>query len=513
VIWRSVYPAVEPVPALLDDDVLAAAARHPARLAIAEAFTGRALTFGQLADGARRLAGGLAERGIGGGDVVAIIAANGPDHAVAMYGALAAGAAVASANPALTAPELARQFDLTRPRMVVADETSMATVAEALRGRDAILSAVDDLPGLLAAPAPWSAGRDPRDVALLYPSSGTSGMPKVAVHTHATATAFFQAAARTASLRLSPADVVGDVIPFGHLFGSALLSHGLRAGASVVTLARFEVEAFLRMLQDHAVTVAPVTPPLLAALASHPLVDRLDLSSLRRLICSAAPCPPGLPEAVEARVGCRVADHLGTTEAWCVGAPPEPPVRGTVGRLGANLEATIVDPGTGAPLGPGEAGELWIQGPYVLRGYLGDDDGIDPDGWLHTGDVCRFDADGNLFIVDRLKELIKVGGYSVAPLEVERALLTHPAVADAGVVGRPDPELGQVPAGYVVLRGPAEPAELQAWLEDRLAPWKQPRAIEFLERLPRTPAGKLLRRQLGATSRPSSARRETPSLA
>ncbi len=207
-------------------------------------------------------------------------------------------------------------------------------------------------------------------------------------------------------------------------------------------------------------------------------------------------------------------DYLGSTEAWCLAPAAEPPVRGSVGRLGANLEAIVVDPATGARLAAGEAGELWVRGPYVMRGYLnGDAAGVDRDGWLHTGDLCRFDGDGNLYVVDRLKELIKVGGYSVAPAEVEQALLTHPAVADAGVVGRPDGELGEVPVAYVALRAPVEPAELQAWLAGRLAPWKQVREIDIVEQLPRTPVGKLLRRQLAATSRPSSARRDTPSLA
>ena len=188
-------------------------------------------------------------------------------------------------------------------------------------------------------------------------------------------------------------------------------------------------------------------------------------------------------------------------------------VRGSVGRLAPNLEAMIVDPDSGERLGPDARGELWIRGPQVMSGYVGVD--LDtPDGWFATGDLCRFDADGNLYMLDRLKELIKVGGYSVAPAEVERELIAHPAVVDAAVVGHPDKECGQVPVAFVSLRHPAEPAELQAWLADRLAPWKQPREVVVVESVPRTPAGKLLRRAFQpGTSRPSSDRRDTPSLA
>jgi acyl-CoA synthetase (AMP-forming)/AMP-acid ligase II len=249
------------------------------------------------------------------------------------------------------------------------------------------------------------------------------------------------------------------------------------------------------------------------ALARHPLIDRLDLSSLRLVVAGAAPCAPELQDAVEARLGCVVGDYLGLTETWCVGPAADPVVRGSVGRLAPNVEAMIVDPETGEPLGRGAQGELWLRGPQVMAGYVGVE--LDtPDGWFATGDLCRIDADGNLYVLDRIKELIKVGGYSVAPAEVERELVAHPAVADAAVVAHADTECGQVPVAFVSLQGPAGPAELQVWLADRLAPWKRPREIVVVERVPRSPAGKLLRRAFQpGTSRPSSDRRDTPSLA
>lgn len=507
-IWHSRIPPTELPPAFVDDEVIgAAAAQGSTRPAVVDARSGRRVTFGQLVDGARRLAAGLAGLGVGRGDVVSIVAANGADHPVVLCGALAAGLTVANANPALTAPELSRQFARTRPRVVFVDAVSREAVRAAV-DEAALVCALDDgvgdlsLSDLPAGPPPRIAGRDPRDLALLFPSSGTTGLPKIVAHTHLSATAFLRAFAATPSVRFSPSDVVADVVPFTHLYGTAILAHALRSGATVVTVPgpAFGLEAFLRMLQDHAVTVAPVTPPVILALARQPLVERFDLSALRLLITGAAPCPPEPQDEVEARLGCRVVDLLGATETWCCTPPADPAVRGSVGIIGANMEAVVVDPASGARLGAGEAGELWVRGPQLMNGYLGDEEAtaavLEGDGWLRTGDICSIDADGNIFIVDRLKELIKVGGYSVAPAEVERELAAHPAVADAAVVGRPHPDLGEVPLAYVALRRPVDPGELEAWLNGRLASWKHVRDVVVVERIPRSPAGKVLRSEL-----------------
>ena len=497
-VWRSSFPAIPTVPALLDEEVLAG--HDPLAPALIDVGSGRTIAFGQLADGARRVAAGLAGRGLGRGDVLALVAGNTPDFAVVLYGALAAGCIVALSNPALTEGEQERQFAISRPRLVVTDPAAFT--------RELLSS------GSTAAPPE----RDPGDLALLFSSSGTTGLPKLAAHTHAGATAFLQAIAAAPAMAVEPGDVVGCVIPFTHLFGCALLAHGLRGGASVVGLDPGpDPEAFLRMLAEHRVTVAPVTPPLVALLARSPLVDRYDLSALRLLIASAAPCAPEIQEQAAARLGCRVADCLGSTEAWAYTFAVDPPVRGSVGAPIADIELCVVDPATGARLGADEAGELWIRGSQVMRGYVGHPEVHD---WLPTGDLARVDAAGNVFLIDRLKELIKVGGASVAPAEVERELRLHPAVDDAAVVGRPDAELGEVPVAYVALRGAAAPDELRAWVALRLAPWKHLRDVILIDAVPRNPVGKILRRELIAreraqaagTRRPSSERRETPSL-
>lgn len=506
-IWRSSYPSFEPRPALVDQEVLQAASRQGDRTAVVEAASGRSITFNRLANEAQRLAAWLRERGIGRSDVVSIVAENSVDFPVVLYGALAAGAAVMSANPALTAPELARRFGSARPGIVFADVEAGGKATEALAGAGVAapvqpLGGIDDLHA--ATPA-WASGRDAADLALLYASSGTTGLPKIVAHTHATMTAMMQALSPATPMHVGPDDIVCVPVPFAHIYGTGMLTQSLAGGATVVTLAAPDAEAFLRLLQDHRGTVALVTPPLVLALARHPLADRLDLSSLRRVITGAAPCPVGWQDEVERRLGCRVVDSLGSTEGLLYAPPGVPHLRGSCGVVGPNVEAVVVDPESGTRLGPDQPGELWVRGPQVMAGYLGDDEAtaaaLDTEGWLRTGDLCTIDDGGNVFVVDRLKDLIKVGGYSVAPAEVEAALLAHPAVADAGVVGRPDPDSGEVPVAYVALVRPVDGQELMRWLEGRLAPWKRVRDVVPIEAVPRNPAGKILRLELKEAQR------------
>jgi acyl-CoA synthetase (AMP-forming)/AMP-acid ligase II len=502
-IWRSEYPEVRVSPALVDEEILAALDARSSAVMLVDAATGQTLTGDQLADRIRRTAAGLRARGARNGDVLAIVAANSAEFAVALYGGLAAGMAITPAHPMLTPGELIRQFGRTRPRFVVADAMAMPAVSTALTEHEPEVEAVFELGDLpLGNPAPESppTGRTPDDVALLFNSGGTSGLPKTVVHTHGSTTAFLQLLAAVPSFRVDAADRVGLVVPIAHLFGTATLTHSLRSGARVATAAPApgDVEAFVRLLADNAATVTSVAPPLLFALARHPVVEGYDLSALRLIIGGAAPLSPAVAEEAEERLGCVVADSLGATESWCHSPAADPPVRGSVGRLLPNNEAVIVDVDTGMRLPAGEAGELWVRGPQIMHGYLGGDtaEGIDADGWLHTGDLCRFDAAGNLYVVDRLKEMIKVGGGTVAPAEVESELLDHPAVADVAVVGRPDAEFGEVPVAYVVPAYDVDPAELLVRIAERLAPWKRVRDIVMVEQIPRSPVGKILRRVL-----------------
>ena len=479
---------------MLYDEVLGQARRWPNRVAVVDAATGRSLTYGSMVDGARRFAGALRERGSRPGDVIGLVAFNRPEFAVAMYGASCAGLTLAPASPLLTARELRAFLAQAGARRAVADAESRAKVLEA--GVEGVF-ALEELPA--GEPVdPVARGGDA--LAVLFSTSGTTGLPKSAAHTHAGAVATLRQYAAGSLRGFRPDDVVTGIVPFPHMFGSVMLGSVLRVGARMVSLARFEPEAFLRMLQEHRVTVAVVVPPIARLLATHPLIDRYDLSSLRFVFIGAAPCPASLEEACAERLGCAVAQGLGMTEAAPLALPEEPVLHGSVGRLVPDTEALVVDPDSGAVLGPGRTGELWFRGPQVMRAYLDDAAAtaatIDADGWLHSGDLGHFDADGNLFLVDRLKELIKSRGYQVAPAQLEAELCAHPAVADAAVVGRPDEEAGEGPVAYVVLRSGVAEGELAAWVAERVAPYKRLADVVVVDEIPRSPTGKLLRRVL-----------------
>jgi acyl-CoA synthetase (AMP-forming)/AMP-acid ligase II len=488
--------------------------RHAARLgdkpALVDGLSGRTVTYRELAAGVERVAAGLAARGFGPGDVLAVHLPNVPEYALIAYGAMAAGGIVTGISPASTVDELTRQLSTSRARLLVTVPAlaEQAVSAADRAGVDEVFvlgeaSGATPFRELVAhACAPVSVTIDPgRDLAALPYSSGTSGLPKGVELTHSALVTNVRQG--QAALGFEEDDVVVAVAPFFHALGfNVLLPGTLAAGATVVTLARFDLEGFLRAIQEHRATLTIVVPPIALALAYHPLVDSYDLSSLRAVGVGAAPLGAEPEQRCADRLGCAVAQGLGMTEttAFITGGPLDRPRRGSVGRLMPGTEARIVDPDSRADLAAGRTGELWVRGPQLMRGYRDDPEAtartIDPDGWLHTGDLCYFDQDGYLYVVDRLKELIKCKGYQVAPAELEHLLLTHPAVADAAVVARPDPDAGEVPVAHVVLRGPATADELLAYVAERVAPYKRLRAVRLAESVPRSPAGKLLRRVL-----------------
>jgi acyl-CoA synthetase (AMP-forming)/AMP-acid ligase II len=309
-------------------------------------------------------------------------------------------------------------------------------------------------------------------------------------------------------LDLTERDTLVAVAPFFHALGfTALMNTGLAAGATVVSLPRFDLEAFLQAIQDHRATMTVIVPPIALALARHPAVDRYDLSSLRFVGCGAAPLGKEIEEECEARLGCAFHQGYGMTEATAgiaisTMAEPERNRHGQAGILLPGTEARVVDPETGADLATGGTGEIWIRGPQLMSGYLNRPDAtaetIDADGWLHTGDIGRVDDEGRLYITDRMKELIKYKAFQVAPAELEALLCSHPAVAAAAVIGAPDEEAGEVPTAFVVLHGEVSDDELMAWVAERVAPHKRIRRVERVDAIPCSPSGKILRRELRA---------------
>jgi acyl-CoA synthetase (AMP-forming)/AMP-acid ligase II len=295
------------------------------------------------------------------------------------------------------------------------------------------------------------------------------------------------------------------VVPCYHLYGlHIVINLALRTGATAVTLRRFDLEKFLRALEKYQVNVVPVVPPIVLALSASPLVDRFDLSKLDSLHCGAAPLSPEVANACSERLGVRISFGYGMTELSslshmsyrnAVTIKPN-----STGYCLPNTLCKIIDLETKAELKPVEKGEVCVRGPQVMKGYLGQPQAtaemIDSDGWVHTGDIGYAHEDGALFIVDRLKELIKYKGRQVAPAELEAVLLSHPAIADAAVIPSPDEKAGEVPIAFVVLKQSASPEEIINFVAGRVAAHKKIRRVEFVDEIPKSPAGKILRRLL-----------------
>jgi acyl-CoA synthetase (AMP-forming)/AMP-acid ligase II len=260
----------------------------------------------------------------------------------------------------------------------------------------------------------------------------------------------------------------------------------------------------LQIMQDYKVTFAFLVPPIVLALAKHPLVDKYDLSNLRMIISGAAPLSEDLARVCADRLGCLVGQGYGLTETSPVthvsSAIPDEIKPASIGTCVANTECKVVDTQTGAELGSNQEGEIWIRGPQVMRGYLNNPDAttaaIDDQGWFRTGDIGYADDDGYFYIVDRVKELIKYKGYQVAPAEVEAVLISHPAITDAAVIPSPDEEAGEVPKAFVVLKEELTPAEIMAFVAGQVAPHKQVRRVEVIDQIPKSASGKILRRIL-----------------
>jgi acyl-CoA synthetase (AMP-forming)/AMP-acid ligase II len=366
------------------------------------------------------------------------------------------------------------------------------------------------------APAPEVSFAPSSHLAALPYSSGTTGNPKGVMLTHR------NLVANVAQIRplhgMVADDVVLAVLPFFHIYGmTVLLNAALHTRARLVVMPSFDLGEFLGNIANHKCTIAFIAPPVAVALAKHPLVDEYDLSSLKVVMSGAAPLDADLGHAVAERLGCRVVQGYGMSELSPVshitpfdgGAANMGTVAplSSVGWTVSNAASKLIDPETGDEIDPpaeglSRTGELWFKGPNVMAGYLGNEEAtretIDDEGWLHTGDLAQVDACGCVYIVDRLKELIKYKGYQVPPAELEALLLSHPAIADAAVVGVNDDEGEEVPKAFVVKQSGAELTadEVMEFVAGQVAPYKKVRQVEFIDAIPKSASGKILRKDL-----------------
>ncbi|MFT4127975.1 MAG: AMP-binding protein [Gordonia sp. (in: high G+C Gram-positive bacteria)] len=500
------------------------------RVALVDPKSGGETTYGQLVAQINAAAGALAARGIGVGDVVGLLSPNVPAFVTVFHGILRSGATATTLNALFTGAEVAKQLKDSGAKLLITVSPLYEHAKEGARLAglsDADLVVLDGA-GLEASghpnaidllgpnhPAPEVSFDPATHVAVLPYSSGTTGNPKGVRLSHT------NLVANVAQLRPVQAmdrdSVVIAVLPFFHIYGMTVLCNAaLGIRAKLVIMPRFDLVEFLENIQNQKVTSAFIAPPIAVALAKHPIVDNYDLSSLEVMLSGAAPLDDELGKAVAKRLNLTMLQGYGMSELSPVShmIPPNvddfglpfPPLSST-GWAVPNSENKIVDPATGEDIGiPADGlsapGELWVKGPNVMLGYLNNDQAtaetIDADGYLHTGDMAQVDATGCVYIVDRLKELIKYKGYQVPPAELEALLLTHPKIADSAVIGVNDADGEEIPKAYIVTQPGAEltAEEVMAFVAERVAPYKKVREVEFIAAVPKSSAGKILRKDL-----------------
>lgn len=500
----------------LHDRLRAAAREVGAKPALVQ--DDRSLSFSELDARADHLAGALSRRGVGTGDRVTLFMPNSIEFVVAFYGVLRAGAVVNPINAQSKERELRFQVEDSEAKVVLYHQ-ALAAVVDAVRpelpGRVFGVTGAtapegverfDDLVGETGSPAAPTVGMD--DLAALPYTSGTTGFPKGVMLTHRNLAANQQQFFAAVPVRRD--DVFLNVLPFFHIYAMNLLMAGaVSLGATQIVMARFDLVEYLTLLERHRATVCFIVPPIVLGLAIHPEVDKHDLSSVRFFFSGAAPLAPEPARRLIARIGKPIIQGYGLTETSPVthANPFEAAIIESIGPVVPGTEDKIVDLDTGThTLATGEIGEIAVRGPQVMRGYWKkpeDTDDVIRDGWFHTGDVGKKDERGYVFIVDRKKEFIKYMGFGVGPAEVEAVLCEHPAVADAGVIGKQDLEAGEIPKAFVQLRPDTTvtATELMDFVKARIADYKRVREVEFVDKVPRTASGKILRRELAERER------------
>jgi long-chain acyl-CoA synthetase len=487
----------------------------------------RETTYGELREQAARLQAGLAGLGLAPGDRVALACGTNWFFVVSYLAVLRGGFVAVPLNPTAPVPEVAHALRTVAARAIVAGPAARGTVAALDRGalpelHHVILAggAHDDegpadglafLDDLLEGEPAAAVDRGHDDLAVLMFTSGTVGSPRAAMLTHGNLRANLEQIQGHLGRAQRSDDVVFGVLPFFHIFGlNVVLGLTLFSGSRVVLVERFDPQSAIEAIARHGITIVGGAPPLWTAFANLPDVPDGAFATVRIAASGAAALPAEVARTVEARFGVHLVEGYGLTEAAPVvstaGGSAAP--TGSIGTPLPGVTVRLVDEG-GDDVLPGDAGELWVQGPNIFVGYWGQPEATATalaGGWLHSGDVGVMDDAGFLYLVDRKKDLIIVSGFNVYPVEVEDALADHPAIEAVAVVGVPHPYTGEAVKAYVVPRAGAsvEEDEVIAWCAQRLARYKCPEKILFVDGLPRGLTGKVLRRQLRDELTPTS---------
>ncbi|XP_076442306.1 uncharacterized protein LOC143281165 isoform X2 [Babylonia areolata] len=494
--------------------------RYSDRLAVSDHPTGRKYTYGELKKYAIRVASALHRQGFRKGDVITPFTINLPEFSILTLAAVCLGVIISPANPAYKAAELSHILTNNGACAIFTIPQLISEVREAIEDPDlphnvkAVFTFGHAEPGCQffnvlmeddGKAFPENVDVDPmRDILVLPYSSGTTGMPKGVMLSH------YNVIANMLQIRsmvpITPEDTTLGLLPFFHIYGFMVVQFcSFIEGAHMVTVPHFDPDMFLKAIHQNKVSVLHTVPPMVLFLSRHPSVAHYDLTSVSYMLAGAAPMGLPLMEECYARLGIPIFQGYGLTEGLVITADGSPGHPGTVGQVLPNTRVKMAHPETGEPVGVGEVGEICMKGPQRMLGYHNNqkatDDMIDKDGWLHSGDLGYLREDGQLVVEDRLKELIKYKGFQVPPAELESLLLTHPAVQDVGVIGVPSEEVGELPRAYVVLKPniAATETDIVSFVEQNVSPAKRLRGgVEFLDEIPKSPSGKILRRLLRA---------------
>ncbi|KAK8705727.1 hypothetical protein V6N13_049321 [Hibiscus sabdariffa] len=513
-----------PLPSNLSLDITTFLSSYPhhGKTAFVEASSGRQISFAELWRAVDSVSTCLSDLGIRKGNVVLIIAPNSIFFPVVCLSVMHLGAIITTSNPMNTPREISSQMADSKPVLVFTTSQVVPKlvgsslpivllddqhVTSEVTGQVKIVTTIEEM--IRKEPTDRIRARDrvyQDDAASLLYSSGTTGASKGVLSSHRNLMALVQAFSNMAT----PEEAEICTVPLFHIYGFGAFAIGkLATGTKVVILSKFDMTEMLSAIEKYRATCVPLVPPILLALVkdADEIRKKYDLSSLQTIVCGGAPLSKDLINrflekfpTVDIRQGYALTETTGFGASMLT--PEECRNYDSVGMLSPSLEAKIVDPATGNALKINQRGELWLRGPSIMKGYLNNAEAtaatIDSEGWLKTGDLCYIDDDGYVYVVDRLKELIKYKGFQVPPAELEALLISHPQISDAAVIPIPDDEVGQYPMAYVVRKNGCNisESEVMDFISKQVAAYKRIRKVAFVSSIPKNPSGKILRRQL-----------------
>nr|XP_043613760.1 4-coumarate--CoA ligase-like 1 [Erigeron canadensis] len=519
IIFRSRYPSV-PIPdkVTLPEFVLKESELYADNVAFVDASTKKSYTHGQVLRDVKRFSKALRSLGLRTGHVVVVVLPNVVEYAAVALGIMAAGGVFSGANPSSHSSEIKKQVELAEAKLIVTDDRTYSKVNELglpviVVGEERVQGTIFWTELLEAAERASNNGieieANENDLCALPFSSGTTGLSKGVMLTHRNIVANLCSTLFSVGPDLIGKLTILGLIPYFHIYGlTGILCATLRNKGKVVVMARYDLSIVLKALIEHEVTFAPIVPPILLGLVKHPIMEDLAKLKLRSVMTAAAPLAPEIYEEFQRKFPqVEVQEAYGMTEHSCITLTHGDPRKGhhtskkrSVGYILPNLEVKFVDPDTGLSLPSNTPGEICVRSQCVMKGYYKNEaetaQTIDEKGWLHTGDIGFIDDEGDIFIVDRMKELIKYKGFQVAPAELEGILLGHPSVEDAAVVGLPDKEAGEIPGANVVMSKDAKESEedMMKYVANNVAQYKKVRVLQFVDNIPKSPSGKIMRR-------------------